>query len=284
MVFEQPNLADHASHRVIQSLLAFPAPAKLWTNFKPSWKTRGLVFFGHRKHHFCGQDGENRTKTSYENLPGRAMTLLVLASKSPTRLAILENAGLQVRPISTPVDERALEAVWQPDTAESLTESISVPAQLALHLASAKAHACPAPENALVIAADQITSLQEQPLHKPSSLKEAKTRLRQLSGKTHRLDTAFVLSQNGTILFSHVEPASLTLRTLTEVEIDAYCTKVGDQVLESAGCYRVEGEAIALFDRIEGDHYAILGLPILTLLSALRSIAPQFLPEHAHAR
>jgi septum formation protein len=188
---------------------------------------------------------------------------LILASGSSTRAAILRNAGIPftVRPAA--VDERAVEA---PLVARGCT-----PKEIALALAEAKATAVSAGSDGLVIGADQTLDLDGRPWTKPASLDVARRQVAALSGKTHALHAAVVTARAGAIVWRHVESAQLTMRTLTARQIDLYLAEVGDRALTSVGAYQVEGPGIKLFERIEGDHFAILGLPLLPLLAHLRN-------------
>jgi septum formation protein len=145
------------------------------------------------------------------------------------------------------------------------------PDAIALQLAVAKAfqvsQLCP---DRLVVAADQTLSLGPEQLHKPKTLDEARAQLRKLSGKTHTLHSAVVCFQNGEQTFAHVESARLTMRGFEPVFLDAYLSAAGAAVTHSVGGYQVEGFGVHLFERIEGDHSTILGLPILPLLAYLR--------------
>lgn len=207
------------------------------------------------------------------------MTQLVLASNSATRHKLLHQAGLAFTVQTTPVDERQIEADWRPDSESHLP----TPAQLAVRLASAKALASPAEQNALVIGADQITSIEDQILHKPRSVDQARQTLNLLQGKTHHLDTAFALRLNGAIIATHVERATLKFRPLSDDQINSYCRTHEDILLQSAGSYRIEGTSIHLFSSISGDYTGILGLPLLPLISALRDLKPELLPDYAYA-
>lgn len=189
--------------------------------------------------------------------------MLILASTSPTRKALLANAGIAFEPVAARVNERDIEA-------EALVEGVSPP-ELALRLAEAKALSV---EGAAVIGCDQILELEGSVLHKAANLDEARSRLDQLKGKTHALHSAVALAREGRIVWSGTETARLTMRRFTDAERDAVLMAEGESVLGSVGAYRLEGPSVRLFERIEGDYFTILGLPLLPLLMALRQHAP----------
>ena len=191
---------------------------------------------------------------------------MILASQSPTRKALLRNAGIAFDAIPARVNEREIE---RGNPVERAAADL-----LALQLAEAKALAVP---GAIVVGADQILALDGAILHKAATLDEARARLQQLRGRTHHLHTAVALAKSGETVWRHVEPASLTMRTFSDAERDAVLAQEGEAVLGSVGAYRLEGPSVRLFERIEGDYFAILGLPLLPLLAALRQHAPEVL-------
>lgn len=188
---------------------------------------------------------------------------LVLASNSPVRRAILQAAGLDVHIHPPAVDERRIEA--------GLVRRKASAAEIALSLAQLKARSVAAHyPGALVIGADQVLLCEEARLSKVKTMAEAARRLAFLSGKYHHLVTALTLVRDDLVLFDHVDNASLLMRRFDKAEIAATLAREGEAVLASVGCYRLEGPSIQLFDRIEGDHFAMLGLPLLPLLKGLR--------------
>jgi septum formation protein len=203
---------------------------------------------------------------SQRELCEKAKGMLILASESPTRKALLQNAGIAFEARAARVNERELEGASPVEQA--------TPGSVALMLASAKALSV---NGDVVIGADQILSLGDTILHKASDLREARARLDALRGRTHELHTAVALAKNGRVVWEHVVVARLTMRAFTDAERDAVLAEEGDAVLGSAGAYRLEGPSIRLFERIEGDYFAILGLPLLPLLAALRTYAPALL-------
>ena len=190
---------------------------------------------------------------------------IVLASTSPSRRALLANAGLVFTAKKPDVDERAIEAPY--------LKTGATPAFLAALLSREKALAVLArTENAFVIGGDQVMEFEGRPYSKPESREEARDHLTRLSGKSHSLISAFAIARNGEILFEAAETARLTMRTLGEAAIDRYLALLPDEVLFSSGVYQLEGPGVQLFSKIEGDFFTILGLPMLTLLKALRKL------------
>jgi septum formation protein len=186
---------------------------------------------------------------------------LVLASKSDIRGKILAAAGLRfgIRPAQ--IDERAVEAQAGPMDA----------AAAAAHLARAKADAVAATQTGhLVLGADQTLALGSERFSKPANRAEASRQLRALRGKTHALHSALALVRDGKVLFELVDTAHLTMRDFSDRFLDDYLEMAGDAALGSVGGYQLEGIGIHLFERVEGDYFTILGLPLLPLLDYLR--------------
>ena len=194
--------------------------------------------------------------------------MLILASQSPTRKALLAGAGLSFETITPAIDERAVEA--------EATAAGADARQIAQLLAEAKARAIAAsrPET-VIIAADQTLALGYELLHKPQSFDGAREQLDRLRAKTHRLHAGVVVAVEGAVVWSHVETAELTMRDFTEAERDEVLLLEGEAAFSSVGGYRLEGPSIRLFEAIRGDYFTILGLPLLPLLSALRQFAPE---------
>ena len=191
------------------------------------------------------------------------MTSLVLASGSPARRTLLANAGLAFAIEPATLDERALEA--------PLIDRGATPAEIAMALAEAKAaevsHRLP---EALVIGADQTLDCDGHRGTKSESPAEARTQLQRLAGRSHQLHSAVAVARGGAVRWRHLDSATLTMRPLTAAEIDDYLQQVGESVFKSVGVYQLEGEGIRLFERIEGNYFTILGLPLLPLLAYLR--------------
>lgn len=186
---------------------------------------------------------------------------LILASKSVGRRRALAQAGLPFDARPADIDERAIEARLgdaSPDT-------------IAATLARAKALAISidAPSR-LVIGADQVASCEDRIFGKPANMADAKELLRFLSGRAHRLHSALTLARDGEIIFETMGHADLTMRELSASLIDAYLFEIKDAALASAGAYQIEELGVHLFSKVEGDHWTIMGLPLLPLLDALR--------------
>jgi len=190
-----------------------------------------------------------------------APSALILASQSRSRRALLEAAGLPIEICPADLDERAIEAsVANPD-----------PAAIAALLARLKAQRVSAGRpDRLVVGADQTLALGSSRLAKPADIGEARAQLTALSGRTHELHCAVAVIADGRVLFEHVEAAQLTMRQVSPGFLDDYLAASGSAVTTSVGGYQIEGRGIQLFERIEGDHFTILGLPLLPLLKFLR--------------
>lgn len=190
---------------------------------------------------------------------------LILASQSPFRKMLMENAGLTFDAFSPEIDERAAES--------ELERQAPSPADVALHLAEAKATAVSVRHpGRLVIGSDQTLSLADRVFHKPEGIAGAREHLLALSGRTHALNSGVVIAVGGEVAWRHVSTASLTMRPLSADFIDRHLARVGERVLGSVGAYQLESEGIQLFERIEGDYFTIIGLPMLPLLAQLRSM------------
>jgi septum formation protein len=188
---------------------------------------------------------------------------LILASASTARRAVLEAAGLRFEAIAAAVDEAAIK--------ESARAEGYPAADAAMMLAEAKARRIAArrPE-ALVIGCDQMLVLEDRWFDKPESIEDARRHLEALRGKTHQLVTAVLCWRGGQRIWQHVATPRLTMRPVSDEFLDAYLALEGDQVTTTVGAYRLEGPGIHLFDKVEGEHAAILGLPLLPLLGFLR--------------
>lgn len=187
---------------------------------------------------------------------------LLLASASATRRDLLASAGLPVETAPARIDERALEA-----ESAGLT-----PPELARRLALAKAEEVAARHpGRVVIGADQVLACDGRVFHKPADLDGARTHLAEFQGRTHTLHSAVAILRDGG-REDFVETARMTMRPLDGAAIDAYLRLAGKAVTTSVGAYQLEGLGIHLFERIEGDHATILGLPLTPLLARLRGM------------
>lgn len=190
---------------------------------------------------------------------------LILASSSPFRKALLVNAGLDVEAVAADVDERSLEAPFR-------NSGVS-PEDVALVLAEAKAiDVSERRPGKLVLGCDQTLSLGDEVFHKPTDMEGARRHLLALSGRTHQLNSAAVLVRDGTVLWRHVGVANLTMRALSPAFIGRHLARVGKKALASVGAYQIEAEGVQLFEKIDGDYFTIVGLPLLALLAELRKL------------
>lgn len=190
---------------------------------------------------------------------------LILASQSPFRRMLMENAGLAFTTEAARIDERAVET--------ALAAQNPSPQDVAETLAIEKARDVAGRHlGALVIGSDQTLSLDGRVFHKPADMVEAKSHLASMSGRTHSLNCGIALVRDGVTLWSHASIAHLTMRPLSDAFIDRHLARVGDRILASVGAYQLEGEGVQLFERIDGDYFTILGLPLLPLLAKLRDL------------
>ena len=192
-------------------------------------------------------------------------TPIILASKSASRRALLAGVGLPFEVEPADIDERGVE--------ETLGQRGEAASGLALALARAKALAVSARRpHALTLGADQTLILDGQPMHKAPTRAAAAVALQAMSGRRHRLVSAFALARDGTILAEDSDGADMTMRALDAGQIARYLDIAGPAVLASVGAYQIEGLGAHLFESISGDHATILGLPMLKLLAALRGL------------
>jgi septum formation protein len=189
---------------------------------------------------------------------------LLLASASPTRRLLLERVGIAFGVVAPKVDERAAEL--------PLLDEEATPAEIAAALALAKARAVSQhhPDD-IVIGADQTLDFGGVSLSRPESLESARRQLLTLAGGTHWLRSAVVCVQGESVLWQHMASAEMVMRPLSPEDVGRYLAEIGDDAMASVGAYQIEGPGIRLFERIEGDYFAILGLPLLPLLTFLRS-------------
>ena len=189
---------------------------------------------------------------------------LILASESKSRARLLEAAGLAFIAEPLGLDEATMRQAVS-------GEKLLSPHDVAEVLARAKAEAVSdLARKAYVIGADQVLALGDMILSKPASMEDARRQLLDLRGKTHTLHTAVAVATNGETIWSETTMASLTMRKLTPEFIGRYLAAAGDEVLASVGAYQLEGLGVQLFDKVEGDYFSILGLPLIPLLDTLR--------------
>jgi septum formation protein len=186
---------------------------------------------------------------------------LILASQSRARQALLANAGLAFEAIPAEIDEREIQRA----------SGLSAPGDIASLLARQKAIWVSSRQaDKIVVGADQTLALGKQLFSKPAGRAQAADQLRTLSGTSHELHSAVAVARDGKIMFETVAIARMTMRPLGDAEIEAYLNEAGDAVTTSVGAYQLEGLGIHLFERIEGNHFTILGLPMLPMLAFLR--------------
>ena len=187
---------------------------------------------------------------------------LVLASKSATRRAVLEGAGAPFEAASSGVDEEAAKT--------DLLARGANPRQVAEALAEQKALAVSRGRPDLVVGADQTLEFEGRLYDKVETVEAARERLMALRGKPHQLHSAVVVARGGTAVWRETQSATLTMRAFSDGFLEDYLAEEGEAALGSVGCYRLEGPGVQLFDKIEGDYFAILGLPLMGLLDLLR--------------
>jgi septum formation protein len=186
---------------------------------------------------------------------------LVLASRSKARREMLTTAGIPVEFAAADIDEREIEA---------RAGAIGAVEAAAL-LAREKARAVGVRfASRFVVGADQTLALGERRLSKPADRAGAHEQLRALAGRTHELHSAVAIARDGRVVFNHVESARLTMRALSDRFLDIYLDAIGDDATVSVGAYQLEKLGVHLFERIDGDHFTILGMPLLAVLAFLR--------------
>jgi septum formation protein len=186
---------------------------------------------------------------------------LILASQSRARQALLANAGIAFEAKPAEIDEREIQRA----------SDLTAPSEIALHLARQKAlWVSSGDPGRTIVGADQTLALGNRLFTKPAGRAQAAEQLAVLAGNSHELHSAVAVARDGKIVFETVSVARMTMRRLNAAEIEAYLDEAGEAVTSSVGAYQLEGIGIHLFERIEGDHFTILGLPLLPLLAYLR--------------
>ena len=188
---------------------------------------------------------------------------VVLASKSSARRAVLEGAGVPFEAVGSGVDE---------DVAKGeLLARRATPRQVAEALAEEKALAVSVGRPELVVGADQTLEFQGRLYDKTETLDAARERLKALRGKPHMLHSAVVVAERGAVVWRETQSATLRMRDFSDGFLEDYLAAEGEAALGSVGCYRLEGQGVQLFSRIEGDYFTILGLPLMGLLDLMRA-------------
>ncbi len=186
---------------------------------------------------------------------------LILASQSGARQMLLANAGIDFETVPAELDERGVQQA----------SGLIAPGEIAALLAREKAQAVSRRQpGKYVVGADQTLALGNRLFSKPAGRGQAAGQLRDLAGRSHELHSAVAVARDGKILFENTAIARMTMRQLSGAEIQCYLDEAGEAVASSVGAYQLEGLGVHLFDCIEGDHFTILGLPLLPLLAFLR--------------
>lgn len=190
---------------------------------------------------------------------------LILASESRARREMLSAAGLEFEAMASGVDERAARAAMA--ATGDAVDAVSIAQQLAGAKAEAVSRVHP---DALVIGGDQVLALGKEVFEKPAGIEAARKSLMRLRGREHALHSAVTLAEKGRVVWRHVQSARLVMRPFSDAFLDDYLATVGPRVLGVVGAYELEGRGVQLFERIEGDYFTILGMPLLVLIEQLR--------------
>jgi septum formation protein len=200
-------------------------------------------------------------------MSGHPAPRIVLASASASRRKLLSAAGVVCDVVPSRVDEPAVRRKFEAASSEPIAPEV-----LAMALAEAKAlDVAGRQPGALVIGADQVLALGSRIFEKPRDIAEARAHLTAFRGRTHVLHSCVALAADGTLLWRERSEAHMAMRAFSDAFLDFYLAKAGDAVCASVGAYQLEGLGIQLFERIEGDYFTILGLPLLPLLAELRN-------------
>lgn len=202
-------------------------------------------------------------KASAANSTGAGVRPLILASASRYRAQLLSNAGITAEICPASIDEAALKQSMQSEGMEAADIARGLAEMKALRVSRTRA-------NALVIGADQVLVCNGVLFSKPPDLAHARASLQALRGKLHELMTAVCVALDNAVIWHHTERARLRMRDFSDDHLDQYLAEAGDAVLSTVGAYELEGLGAQLFDRVDGDYFGILGLPLLPLLAFLR--------------
>jgi septum formation protein len=186
---------------------------------------------------------------------------LVLASRSKVRRKLLAAAGIPIDVCPADIDEREVELRAPSQQSGAVATFLSREKALSVEMSN---------PGRLVLGADQLLALDGKRFSKPGDRAHARAQLLALSGRTHTLHSAIALVHNATVVFEHVSTAQMTMRTLSERFLERYLDVVGNAATESVGAYQLEGPGIQLFERVEGDYFTVLGLPLMEVLDFLR--------------
>ncbi|MEI6558555.1 MAG: Maf family protein [Rhodospirillaceae bacterium] len=190
---------------------------------------------------------------------------VILASASGARKRMLEEAGVTVTSDAPAIDEAAVKRIAAAG-GHDVANAAGTLAELKARRVAARHR------GALIIGADQILACQGGWYDKPATVAEARTQLVSLRGHSHTLTSAAVIMRDNRVIWRRAESAGLTMRAFSDTFLDAYLARIGDEVCQTVGAYRIEGLGLQLFSRIDGDHFVILGMPLLPLLEALRDL------------